>query len=276
MRNERIGGKRMSVLEVRDIDACSEYFVGTSSHVGESEEIDACARKRVAWLRQMYDRGLRAKVAMLEGNPVGFIYVMPIGICPWGPIGQGLAVVPCLWVLNEVRGRGIGSRLLAAAEDDARQQGRTGIAAVAYQHDFWFMPVSFFEICGFSHAKRRAKEVIVWKIFDSSAEAPRFLERNYHFRPVEGKVVLDLFWNTFCQTSLVEAQRVREVAAEFEDSVVLKEYCADDRATFCLHQIPRGIFVNGKEIGWGYEAPKDGMRAAIRQAESAVAGLAKR
>jgi len=32
------------------------------------------------------------------------------------------------------------------------------------------------------------------------------------------------------------------------------------------YQIPRAIYVNGSEIGWGYEAPKDGIREAIQRA----------
>ena len=78
--------------------------------------------------------------------------------------------------------------------------------------------------------------------------------------------MVDLFWNTFCQTSDIEAQRVREVAAEFGESVVVHEYCADERSILSRCQIPRGIFINGKEIWWGHEAPKEGIREAISKA----------
>jgi hypothetical protein len=78
--------------------------------------------------------------------------------------------------------------------------------------------------------------------------------------------VVDLFWHTFCETSCIEAQRVREVAAEFGDAVVLNEYCADDREVLLRYQNPRAIFINGKEIGWGYAAPKEGIAEAIAQA----------
>jgi hypothetical protein len=47
---------------------------------------------------------------------------------------------------------------------------------------------------------------------------------------------------------------------------VLNEYPADDPAVFQQYQMSRGIFVNGKEIGWGYEAPRDGIRKAISEA----------
>ena len=110
------------------------------------------------------------------------------------------------------------------------------------------------------------KEAILWKVLDPSAEIPRFLQPNYQYKPVPGKVVVDLFANMFCQTSNIEAQRVREVTAEFGGAVIINEYPADDPAVLSRYQMPRGIFVNGKQIGWGYEAPKDGIRKAISQA----------
>ncbi len=105
-------------------------------------------------------------------------------------------------------------------------------------------------------AKYCGQAAIPWKVFDTSAEVPRFLEPNYQPKSISGKAVVDLFWNTFCQTSDIEAERVREVVAEFGESVVFHEYSADDREILCRYRTPRGIFVNGEEIGWGYEAPK--------------------
>jgi len=48
--------------------------------------------------------------------------------------------------------------------------------------------------------------------------------------------------------------------------VALNEYRADDPDVLQYYQLPRGIFVNGKEIGWGYEAPREGIREAITKA----------
>lgn len=268
----------MLSAKIRDMDTTDEYFVSTCTHVGESDEIDNCARRRIAWFHDMHGKGVRVKVATLKGNRAGFLYAMPIELCPWGPVGRDLLVIPCLVVPQKFMVKGVGRALIHAAEEETRRQGRKGLVTIAYYHDFWFMPAPFFEQCGFSQvAKSRSitcegekeyldKETLLWKILDSSAETPRFLKRNYRFRPVPGKVVIDLFWNTFCQTSNIEAERVRQVADEFKDSVVLHEYCADDRSVLLRHQIPRGIFINGKEIGWGYEAPKQGIREAISEA----------
>jgi len=264
----------MPSLVIRDMEPADEYYVSTCTHEGESDEIDACARRRLAWLKGMYAQGLRVKVALRDDQRVGFLYLMPIEVCPWGPLGRDLMAIPCLVVQDKAKGRGVGRALIEAAEEEARAQGRKGLVTEAYYWDSWFMPAPFFERCGFSVARSREvpgqaergghREAILWKLLDASAETPRFLKRDYRFEPVPGKVVVDLFYNTFCETSDMEAQRVREVVEEFGDRVVLREYCADDRAVFAEYQTPRAIYVNGREIWWGYEAPREGIREAIR------------
>jgi thiol-disulfide isomerase/thioredoxin len=156
--------------------------------------------------------------------------------------------------------------LVAAAEAEAERQGKKGLVTYGYYHDFWFMPAPYFEKLGFEVAARRGDEAILWKVFDSSAEPPSFLGKKHRLEPIPGKVIVDLFFNTFCLTSDVEAERVREVAAEFGDAITLREYDAGDREVRERHGRSRGIFVNGEEIFWGHEAPREGIRDAISQA----------
>jgi GNAT superfamily N-acetyltransferase len=255
----------MAGLDVREMTPEDEYFVSTCSHVDESAEIDQCGARRLEWMRAMRAQGLRVFTSHLDGKQTGFVYLMPIHVSPWGPIGEGLTVVPCLWVLPDAQRQGAGRALMAAAEEEARRQGSKGLVTTGFYHDFWFMPAPFFERIGYSPARRRDGEAVLWKRFEPSAEAPSFLERSYQPTPIPGKVVIDLFFNTFCQTSDIEAHRVREVAADFGDSVVLNEHSADDRETLLRHQLPRGVFINGEEIGWGHEAPKKGIAEAISQ-----------
>jgi GNAT superfamily N-acetyltransferase len=259
-------------IETHDMEPSDEYSVGTCTHTHESEEMDLCADRRLAWLLAMDKKGSRVKVATLDSQRAGFLHVIPIEFCPWGPLGRDLLVIPCL--VSVSKGQGVGRALLAAAEEEARRQGRKGIVTMGYYHDHWFMPASFFEANGFltCPSARAAgfdikhKAAMLWKLFDERAEAPMLLKPNYELKSIPGKVVIDLFWNGFCQTSIIEAQRVKEVAAEFGDRVVLNEYSADDRPALLRHQIARGIFVNGREIYWGHEAPYDGIREAIAQA----------
>lgn len=248
---------------IRDMTPDDVYYVSTCSHVRESDEIDACGRARATWLRGAWTRGARVKVALVDGRQVGLIYLLPIEICPWGPLGDGLMVVPCLFVQQRWTGGGLGCALLDAAEEETRRQGRGGIVTEAFHHDSWFMPASFFERHGYVEAHRQGSAALLWKRFEPRTEPPRPLQPRYVFEPVLGKVAVDLFWQTFCETSWIEAQRVREVATEFGDAVVLREYPSDDRAVLLRYQVPRAIYVNGRQIDWGYEAPREGIRGAI-------------
>ncbi len=255
----------MARVQIKKMDSSTEYFVGTCSHVGESAEIDACGHRRLDWLKAMRGKGLRVNVALVDGEPAGFIYSMPIEVCPWGPAGRDLTVIPCLWLLERGRGIGAGRALEAEVEREAKKQKAKGIVTEAYFWDFWFMPAGFFEKLGYSVAVRRGERALLWKTFDSSAETPRFLESAYSFEPVPGKVVVDLFWNRLCQTSEIEAQRVREVASELGDRVIVNEYPAHEVEVRDRCQLFRGIYVNGREIFWGYEAPREGIREAIQK-----------
>jgi len=268
----------MSTIKIKDLDDAREegqYFVSTCTHVNESDEINISAKKRLAWLKKMHDIGLRVKVAFLEGKPAGFLHLIPIEYSPWGPIGKDLMFSPCLCVDDKWKGKGLGKALLQAAEEEARKQEKKALVTYGYYGDFWFMPASFFEKHGFSVVERRKvtsegqkdllnEIVLLWKVFDETAEPPQFLNPKYEFKPVDGKVVVDLFSNVFCKE--LEAQRVREIVKEFGDKVILNEYPAEDRTIFWRYQLFRAIFINGKEIGWGYTAPRDGIKKAIQEA----------
>jgi GNAT superfamily N-acetyltransferase len=260
----------MPTTEVRDVQPQDERFVASCTHVGETAEWDASCQRRIPWLRGMQEQGMRVKVALLAGEHAGFLYLLPIEIAPAGPIGKDLSVIQCLTVRNELKGHGVGHALIEAAEQEARRQGSKGIVVTGFYHDFWFMPAAFFEGCGFVAVQRRGDTAILWKALSASADAlagaPAFAERHYRFAPVDGKVVVDLFWSRSCLTTDTEAQRVREVSAEFGDAVLLREYCADDPDVRARFGIYRAILIDGQEVGWGYEAPREGLREAIRKA----------
>jgi predicted N-acetyltransferase YhbS len=257
-------------LIIRDMQSADEAYVGACSHVDESAEWTASCARRLAWLTSQEPYGLRAKVALWDGEHCGFLYVMPIEISPSGPMGHDLMAIQCLWVPPEKwGGRGIGRALVKAAEQEAHAQSKQGVTVIGYHHDFWLMPAPFFERLGYEPVERRGSQVILWKPFDPEAEPPRFMQRRYTFVPVEDKVAIDLFWSRSCLTIDTEAERVREVAAEFGKDVVLREYCADDHIVPAQYGIVRGIYIQGQEISWGYEAPREGVRDAIRQALAA-------
>ncbi|MEN6369635.1 MAG: GNAT family N-acetyltransferase [Thermotogota bacterium] len=257
------------MLAIRETQAEDEPFVLSCSHAGESAEIDACSARRGPLLRRLRSGGAVAFAAFLDGEAVGFAHGIPIELSSWGPLGEGILTLPCLYVVKKAARLGAGRRLVEAVLEAARRQRRTAVATTAYRDlpgAEWFLPAAFFESVGFDVVAERGREVLLWRPLLRAASPPRFLESTYQFQPVPGRVAVDLFWNGFCPTSDIEAERVRGVCASYAPRVLLREYCAEDRHALLEHQIPRGIFVDGWEIGWGYEAPEEGIRDAIEAA----------
>jgi hypothetical protein len=164
-----------------------------------------------------------------------------------------------------------------AVEEEAKSQGKKGLTTIGFRGDFWLLPASFYERHGFVEVDSYRvgspgdsdvleKVVLLWKPFDETAEPPTFPKSKYEFNPAPGKVVVDLFWDISCQTINIEAERVKEVAEEFGNKIVFNEFPVHEPGVFMKYQKHRGIFINGKEIGWGYEAPKEGIREAIQEA----------
>lgn len=71
----------MPDIEIRDMQAEDEVFVGSCTHVQETEEWEAVCAKRIEWFHRMYEeKGLRIKVVLMDGEHAGFIYLYPIAL----------------------------------------------------------------------------------------------------------------------------------------------------------------------------------------------------
>lgn len=252
----------MEATEIEDLTSENLFYVARCTHLEEDEETAWAAQVRGVWLTSLMAKGLRGKVAYKGKNPVGFIQYLPLEQSPIDVGGQELTVIPCL--VSTVKGQGYGRALIEAAEEDARRT-RRGVVIPAFDHDFWFMPASYFQRLGYEEADRRKSYVILWKAL-APVDPPFIIRRNYQFVPEPRKVVVDLFWNRWCKTSIIEAQRVREVCAEYGDHTLLKECDASQRATLERYGINRALFFNGKSRFWGHEAPKEGIREEIEKA----------
>jgi hypothetical protein len=252
---------------IREMTKDDEFYVGTCTHVNENniEREESCPR-RISWLKSMEKFGLKVKVALLDGKHAGFIYIMPIEINPWQIQGEELMMFPCLVSQSKFAKKGIGKKLIEAAEEETKSQKRKGVATVGFFWEFWFMPADYFLKLGFKVAKKKGIEAILWKQFDDDVEPPQFRKENYKFTPIKGKIVIDLFWNTFCLTSDVEAQRVREIASEYGEDIILNEFSAVDQKVLQQYGIERGIYVNGEPMQLGSEVEKSKLREAINNA----------
>ncbi|RLD13417.1 MAG: hypothetical protein DRI28_05915 [Caldiserica bacterium] len=264
----------MDKLIIRDLTMKDEYFVGTCSHIYESEDYDRCAEKRIEFISKNCKKGLRVKVAIVDGEYVGFIHIIPIEFSPFGPIGENLMSIPCLFVQPNFRKKGVGTKLIKEAFKEAIKQDRNGIVTVGYSENLWFMPAEFFKKVGFKTLKVEKmkslgekypnyERILLWKTYNEDAEKPDFLKPNYEFKSIPGKVVVDVFYNTFCQISLIQLEKVKRVIDEFSSHILLNLYNSDDREILLRYQIPQGVFINGIELGTLYGVSEYEIRKTI-------------
>lgn len=221
-----------------------------------------CVAKRAYCAATMPD-GFKVKLAYDEaGHAVGQIEYLPIEIALNRVTGRGLTFIDCVWVPTANQRQGIGTALLNACVEDAKTKHK-GIAVLAYE-GIDYMPAGFFLKRGFEVVEQEGPCNLLWKHW-TAAEAPRFIQRRYKPKLVKGSVVIDLFWNGQCPYSGRMLDRVRRVAREMQDRVVLNETETNSRARVRRYGLADGFFVNGKMVAW-YSQSEEEIRRAIENA----------
>ncbi len=249
----------MGQIKVSDVTEDTLWYVACCAQMDEGVETEQAAQLHQDWMRKTLTRsGMYTKVALDGDEPVGFLFLVPIERTAWYVDGEGLFTIQCMNVQDEYRGRGVGEKLLAAAEETARAHAG-GMAVIAYDPSDWFMPASFFQGQGYRDIERRGSSVLMYKPFDEDVPRPRFVSRQYHpHRLIPGKVIVEAFWSPQCLTTALEILHVREVCEEFGEDVILRELNAGMAGMRERFGIPRTLFINGVEKGWGFELPEAG------------------
>jgi len=228
--------------------ACLEDFPGS--------EMPEAGDWKARWYEWAKPRGVRVKLALDETGKVGgMIQYLPIEHAP--VMGRDLDYILCTWVhghpmgRGDVRGRGLGSALLAAAEADSRARGKKGIAAWGLALPVW-MKASWYRRHGFRTAHRSGLMSLVWKPFTPDAVAPRWLQAKPK-RPerVAGRVVVTACMNGWCPGQNLAYERARRAAAPFGDKVEVRLIDTKERATFEEWGQSDALWVDGKQVRTG-------------------------
>ncbi len=251
------------------VDFSEEYFgfVSTCTH-SMSNELDAIAAERARWIRASLENGLKIKIAIEEGRPIGFAHCLPIELGTWEIDGKDLMAIPCLTisydrVYSGRKGSGAGKALVDAVENEARLT-KKGVVVLGFDHNFWFMPCSFFTRLGYQEIDRRNSKVILLKAF-APVEPPRFAEFKHNATLHAGKVVIDAFWQSICPTPIKEMRNIRTVCDEFGARVILNAINTTDPENRIRYPVSRALFINGKRLHFDDVASPEAIREAIVQ-----------
>ena len=232
-----------------------------------SDEIKEGGDHKVRWLEKMRVRGLRVQLALDDRGEVG-------GMIQYVPIeeafveGRGLYFIHCIWVHGYKKGRGnfqkkgMGTALLEAAEEDAREMGAKGMAAWGMALPV-FMRASWFRKHGYKKADSVGMQVLLWKPFVEGLEPPRWIRDKKKPEPVPGRVAVTALVNGWCPGMNMAFERAKRAAAEFGDKVEFREVDTSERAAFEEWGEPDAIFVNSKGIRLGPPPSYAKIRKAI-------------
>jgi hypothetical protein len=182
------------------------------------------------------------------------IQYVPIEFAP--AEGHDLYFILCIWVHGHKQGRGnlqkrgMGKGLLAAAEQDARELGGKGMVAWGLGLPFW-MRASWFRRHGYEKVDRLGIQLLLWKPFCETAQAPKWLRQQKTPPPLAGRVSVTACLNGWCPGMNIAYERARRVAAEFGDRVTFTTVDTFDRQTMLAWGLSDALFIDGREVRIG-------------------------
>jgi GNAT superfamily N-acetyltransferase len=238
-----------------------------------SSEMDEAGGHKARWYENARHRGLRVKLVVdAEDQALGMIQYVPIELSP--AQGEDLYMILCIWVhgskegVGKSQGRGIGSALLSAAEQDARALGAKGMAAWGIRLPGW-MKSSWFKKHGYRGVDQVGMRELVWKPFVADAEEPRWVEA----RPVPagepGTVEVTAFQTGWCPAANLVYERARRAVDELGTEVHLTTIDTSDRGALIRCGHSDEVFVDGRPLQRGappsYKAVRRKMARQLRR-----------
>lgn len=246
----------------------ADFLVCLDRHDGE---LAAAAPDKEAWWRRHRELGVRVKLAVnADGRAVGMIQYGPAksGIV----VGDGLAVVYCIWIPPHkrldglrFRGKGVGKALLEAAEADARQAGYTGMAAWGSILPFW-MKASWFRRRGYKRVSRQGILALLFKPFRPDAAPPAWPKEPAPPLPAGDRVTVTALCNGWCPAMNMVHHRAERAAALFGDAVVFTRIETGTPETIAQWGAGDAIYIDGRSMRMGPPPAQSVLEKAMAKA----------
>jgi len=166
---------------------------------------------KIEWLQKRFAEGLRILLFRDEkGRPLAFLEYVP-GEYAWRPVhAPGWLFVHCLWVYAKGQKMGgLGSRLIRACLEEARQAGARGVAAMV-SDEAWMAGKQVFLKNGFVQTAEADRfQLVIFRL--KEGPAPRF-------RDISGNLVkyrgLHIVYSAQCPMLPKSVHDLSEMAAE--------------------------------------------------------------
>lgn len=209
----------------------------------------ACKR---AWIRARLAEGLVFRKADVRGKV--FIEYIPAEAA-WAPVSApGYLLVNCFWVAGQYKRQGHGAQLLQSCVEDARAQGKAGVAAVATRKKRPFVTDgAYLKHRGFQVADTALPDFeLLYLPLDEGAAPPQFRPQAKDGTIDEGGLVL--YYTDQCPYASTHAQRLADYAAATGRHIALRrphdaqaaQQCPAPYTTYALYR--DGQFVTNEVL----------------------------
>ncbi|HID32865.1 MAG TPA: N-acetyltransferase [bacterium (Candidatus Stahlbacteria)] len=212
---------------------------------------------RNRWLKGMMKKGLSGFVAYDNETPVGFFEYCPIEEAPDRVKGRDLIYIVCglvhLWDRPQRRrytGKGIGRRLIEGIEQVARKKAK-GIVAWGYDWGNWFMPAGFFKHLGYEEVDRDGRRLLLWRCFKRYVRPPQFVRKGYIFKPVTGKIVIDILVSEQCPFFINLVSKWQKVIKGLGPHYRARIHRLSSNRDFQRFGLGMAILINGRPVPLG-------------------------
>jgi len=108
-------------------------------------------QKKLAWLRNRFEEGMKINILYEGGRSIGFIEYIPAEYTWRAVNAPNYLVIHCLWIVGRGKGKGYGSQLIDTCLKDAVQQDKSGVVMVTSQGN-WLAGQKVFLRNGFGKA----------------------------------------------------------------------------------------------------------------------------
>ncbi len=217
-----------------------------------SDEMKEAGIHKESWYNKMKNKGLGVKMALNKKEEVvGMIQYIPIEYA--FAEGEDLYYINCIWVhgydegVGNFQKKGIGTKLIKAAEEDVRSRGAKGIVAWGFSLPFW-MKASWFKKHGYKKVDKQSMAVLLWKPFSDDAIAPKWIKQKKKPKRNPGKVTVTAFINGWCPSQNIVFERAKRASSEFGEDVVFQEIDTFNRKSFLEWGISDALYIDGKEV----------------------------
>jgi ribosomal protein S18 acetylase RimI-like enzyme len=250
----------MSAYEI--VDVTPENLDRYDLFCKKSKPKEPCYQNKLAWYLDQFKHGLRIKLLMVdEGKPYkvsrGFIEYIPAEN-GWRVVNApGYTLIHCIWVVGRHKKKGYGSELLRQVLDDARSQGKKGVAVVASKGN-WLPGLKLFLKHGFQKVDEAPPvfELLVHKFTDApdpsfstdwDRRAQAFGKGLTIVRTVQCPYILDA---TDIITSAAKKLGIKSRVVDLETSKEVQDSAPSAYGVF-------NVVYNGKVISYSWISKKD-------------------